>query len=131
MRTGVAFGALGAANVQEKQDSFAAIQLFTLHPEHCQCRRSRGDVEDAIGQVVQIGEQGPIWAAPGCVTSILFRRGLCICGRDRGFSIRSTSTSEAGHDSLDGTPLPPLPTTPPGYRRHGRAVNASSVFGMH
>src|SRR6266849_6697425 len=72
---GVTFGALGAANVASEaglQSPLSSYSPYILNIVNA--GDPVGTLKTQIGQVVQIGEQGPIWRLLDAVTSILFPR---------------------------------------------------------
>src|SRR5712692_1054616 len=110
---GVTFGALGASNVageagfRSPLDSYAPSILNIVNA---------GDpiatIKSQIGQVVQIGEQGPIWRLLDVVTSVLFpTRPLFLAG-----AIAAFHTLDEYQAKLEAIPwtaiLPPLQIDP-------------------
>src|SRR5438128_1951826 len=70
---GVAFGALGAANVAGEAGFRLPLSSYSPYILNIvNAGDPVGTLKTQIGQVVQIGEQGPIWRLLDVVTSILF-----------------------------------------------------------
>jgi Ca2+-binding RTX toxin-like protein len=110
---GVTFGALGAANVASEAGLNSPLSSYSPYILNIV---NAGDpvatLKSQIGQVVQIGEQGPIWRLLDVVTSVLFpTRPLYLAG-----AIAAFHTLDEYQAKLDTIPwtatLPPLQIDP-------------------
>src|SRR6266568_1278136 len=121
---GVAFGALGAANVAGEAGFSSSLNNYSSYILNIV---NAGDpvatLKTQIGQVVQIGEQGPIWRLLDLVTSILFpTRPLYLAGAIAAF--HSLDEYQAKLDTIPWTAtLPPLQIDP----TRDTADNASAL----
>ncbi|HEV8530327.1 MAG TPA: calcium-binding protein [Methylomirabilota bacterium] len=110
---GVTFGALGAATVAGEAGFVSPLSSYA--PSILNIVNA-GDpiatIKSQIGQVVQIGEQGPIWRLLDVVTSVLFpTRPLYLAGAIAAF--HALDEYQAKLDTVPGTdPLPPLQIDP-------------------
>ena len=110
---GVTFGALGAANLAGAAGFGSSLSSYAPYILNIV---NAGDpvatLKTQIGQVVQIGEQGPIWRLLDVVTSILFpTRPLYLAGAIAAF--HSLDEYQAKLDTIPWTAtLPPLQIDP-------------------
>ncbi len=121
---GVAFGALGAANVAGEAGFRLPLSSYSPYILNIvNAGDPVGTLKTQIGQVVQIGEQGPIWRLLDVVTSILFpTRPLYLTGAIAAF--HSLDEYQAKLDTIPWTAtLPPLQIDP----TRDTAENASAL----
>src|SRR6266568_801859 len=121
---GVAFGALGAANVAGEAGFSSSLNNYSSYILNIvNAGDPVGTLKTQIGQVVQIGEQGPIWRLLDVVTSILFpTRPLYLAGAIAAF--HSLDEYQAKLDTIPWTAtLPPLQIDP----TRDTAENASAL----
>src|SRR6266699_2116132 len=121
---GVAFGALGAANVAGEAGFRLPLSSYSPYILNIvNAGDPVGTLKTQIGQVVQIGEQGPIWRLLDVVTSILFpTRPLYLTGAIAAF--HSLDEYQAKLDTIPWTAtLPPLQIDP----SRDTADNASAL----
>ncbi|PYM71719.1 MAG: hypothetical protein DME10_15215 [Candidatus Rokuibacteriota bacterium] len=124
---GVAFGALGAANVAGEAGFRLPLSSYSPYILNIvNAGDPVGTLKTQIGQVVQIGEQGPIWRLLDVVTSILFpTRPLYLAGAIAAF--HSLDEYQAKLDTIPWTAtLPPLQIDP----TRDTGDNASALSGL-
>src|ERR1700730_6431988 len=110
---GVTFGALGAAAVAGDAGFRSSVNNYTPSTQSMvKAGDPVGTLKTQIGQVVQIGEQGPIWRLLDVVTSILFpTRPLYLAGAIAAF--HSLDEYQSKLDTIPWTAtLPPLQIDP-------------------
>src|SRR6266850_851355 len=110
---GVTFGALGASNVAGEAGFRSPLSSYSPYILNIvNAGDPVGTFKTQIGQVVQIGEQGPIWRLLDVVTSILFpTRPLYLAGAIAAF--HSLGEYQLKLDAIPWTAtLPPLQIDP-------------------